>query len=93
MSQQDMQKIIEGLRVFVEWLQSSKKPIPQEKTEDTWRHIPEVLRVNDLIKVLNVSKGSAYELCRRPDFPAITIGRRILIPKDRLRAWLDKQTS
>jgi len=94
MSQQDMQKVMEGLWVLVEWLQRGKEPKqPQpQKVEGTWSNIPEVLQVNELAEVLNVSKWTAYELCRRPDFPAVRIGRRILVRKDQLRVWLDKQT-
>lgn len=91
MSQQDMQKVMEGLRVLVEWLQRSKEPKSPQKVEGTWSNIPEVLHVNELAEVLNVSKWTAYELCRRPDFHAVRIGRRILVRKGQLRPWIDKQ--
>ncbi len=91
MSQQDMQKVMEGLRVLVEWMQRGKEEKPLQKVDGTWTNIPEVLQVNELAEVLNVSKWTAYELCRRPDFPAVRIGRRILIRKDQLRAWMNKQ--
>jgi excisionase family DNA binding protein len=91
MSQQDMQKVMEGLRVLVEWMQRGKEKRPPQKFDGTWTNIPEVLQVNELSEILNISKWTAYELCRRPDFPAVRIGRRILVRKDQLRAWMDKQ--
>ena len=91
MSQQDMQKVMEGLRVLVEWLQRGKEPVPPQKVDGIWSNIPEVLQVNELAEVLNVSRWTAYELCRRPHFPAVRIGRRILVRKDQLQAWLDLQ--
>jgi excisionase family DNA binding protein len=91
MSQQDMQKVMEGLRVLVEWLQRGKEPAPPQKVDGTWSNIPEVLQVNELAEVLNVSRWTAYELCKRPHFPAVRIGRRILVRKDQLQAWLDLQ--
>ncbi|WP_242847461.1 helix-turn-helix domain-containing protein [Syntrophomonas zehnderi] len=93
MSQQDIQKVMEGLRVLVEWLQRGKETKLPQKVESTWSNIPEVLQVNELAEVLNVSRWTAYELCRRSDFPAVRIGRRILVRKDQLRAWMDKQIS
>jgi excisionase family DNA binding protein len=91
MSQQEMQKVMEGLRVLVEWLQRGKEIKPPQKVEGTWSNVPEVLQVNELAEILNVSRWTAYELCRRPDFPAVRIGRRILVRKDQLQAWLDLQ--
>ena len=39
---------------------------------------------------IGVSLSVVRQLCRRPDFPAVRISpRRIVIPADRLRRWLD----
>lgn len=40
---------------------------------------------------LGVSLPTFYELSNRADFPAIRVGRRVLVPVDSLRAWLAKE--
>ena len=46
--------------------------------------------VQELAEVLSIGKNAAYELCQRPDFPAIKVGeRRIIVPVDGLKLWLE----
>lgn len=42
---------------------------------------------------LGVSLPTFYTLSAREDFPVIRIGRRIVVPVDGLRRWLDKQAA
>lgn len=49
--------------------------------------------VNDLCPLLGISRPVAYELVHRADFPAIRVGRRILIPKNALERWLEQQSN
>lgn len=44
-------------------------------------------------KAANVCLPVMYEWCRRSDFPAIRIGRSIIIPKDLFVQWLENQAS
>lgn len=44
-------------------------------------------------KAINVSPPVMYELCKRRDFPAIHIGRAIVIPKAGLERWLEEQAA
>ncbi len=50
------------------------------------------LSVQELAAQLGISLPVAYELVKRPDFPSLRIGGRILIPIDRFRDWIDSQT-
>ena len=50
------------------------------------------MSVSDLQKTLGVSRGHAYELVAREDFPALRIGKRIVIPVRQFEAWVEKQT-
>ena len=34
-----------------------------------------------------------YELAHRKNFPAMLVGSRIVVPKDRLLAWVDRKVS
>ena len=42
-------------------------------------------------KEANVSLPTIYEWCRIPSFPAIHVGRKIVIPTDAFRRWLEAQ--
>ncbi|QIZ07628.1 helix-turn-helix domain-containing protein [Priestia megaterium] len=48
---------------------------------------PLTLRVEDLQKILRLSRASAYELTKQKGFPSIRVGRRILIPRDAFFKW------
>ena len=50
------------------------------------------MNVSDLQQALGIGRAQAYELVNRADFPAIRLGRKILIPRDAFLRWLDKQT-
>ena len=47
--------------------------------------------VTDLPMLLGISRATAYQLVHRADFPTISIGKRILIPKAALDEWLAQQ--
>jgi len=47
--------------------------------------------VKELAIALGVSLPTAYELVHQVDFPAIKIGRRIVVPADKLQEWINKQ--
>ncbi len=53
---------------------------------------PAVYEVPEIAALLKINLVKAYELARRKDFPAIRIGRRIVIPKAACERWLDKQS-
>lgn len=44
--------------------------------------------IPEVAKLLGVNKIAAYELAKRKDFPAIRIGKRILVPKAAFEDWL-----
>ena len=50
------------------------------------------LSVTEMAEALGISRPIAYELVKRKDFPAIQIGRRVVIPKSELNRWLSEQT-
>jgi len=59
-----------------------------ERFED----LPLTLKMGDVAKVLGVSKRVAYDLARQNDFPAVRVGeKRIIVPRDLLRQWLENQ--
>jgi excisionase family DNA binding protein len=48
----------------------------------------EVLTVEEAGKVLGLGRSAAYAAARRGDIPSLRLGRRIVVPKARLRAML-----
>lgn len=46
------------------------------------------MNVTEMSEQLGISKPTAYELTRREDFPALKIGRRIVIPIEAFQRWL-----
>jgi len=49
------------------------------------------LSVEEMGKKLGIGRPKAYELSRMKGFPAVTIGRRTLIPIKALEEWLKQQ--
>lgn len=47
------------------------------------------LTVQETCKVLSISSTIMYQLTHRDDFPCIRIGRRTLIPQDKLIEWVN----
>lgn len=53
--------------------------------------LPLMLSVPEIANVLGISRAGAYELVRSENFPAIRIGTRIVVPKDKFIKWIDAQ--
>ena len=56
---------------------------------NNYENLPAVLNANQLATALGISRAGAYELARTKGFPALKIGTRIVIPKDKLKEWVD----
>lgn len=53
--------------------------------------LPLMLSVSQVAKVLGISRTSTYDLVKEKDFPSITIGSRIVVPKEELILWIKNQ--
>lgn len=51
-----------------------------------------VLSVPEAAEVLGISKSKMYEIVRIKGFPAIRVGKRVLVNAKRLEEWLDAVT-
>ena len=49
------------------------------------------LKPKEVAELMGLSAPMVYDLCRRRDFPAIRVGRAILIPAAALEEWLLEQ--
>ena len=61
-------------------------------TFKSYEDLPLMLSVPEMAAALGISRAGAYELAQSEGFPALRIGNRIVIPKDKLQEWVDKQT-
>lgn len=64
-----------------------------ECTYKNYDELPLMLKVVQVAAVLGISRAGAYELVHSEGFPALKIGSRIVVPKDRLREWIDANTT
>lgn len=54
--------------------------------------LPLILDAEDLKSIMNISRAGAYQLMHRSDFPTISIGKRLLVPRDQFIIWLNQNT-
>lgn len=52
--------------------------------------MPIMLAITQVASVLSISRTSTYELAHCKNFPAILIGSRIVVPRDRLIGWINE---
>ena len=64
----------------------------RKETFKSYEDLPLMLSVPEMATALGISRAGAYELARSEGFPVLRIGNRIVIPKDKLQEWVDKQT-
>lgn len=58
----------------------------------TYDSLPAVLNANQLATTLGISRAGAYQLLNTGTFPTLRIGNRLLVPKDKLIGWIEKNT-
>lgn len=64
-----------------------------ECTYKNYYELPLMLNVVQVAAVLGISRAGAYELVHSEGFPTLKIGSRIVVPKDKLREWIDANTA
>ncbi|WP_251318070.1 helix-turn-helix domain-containing protein [Flintibacter muris] len=57
------------------------------------KDLPIMLSVSQVAAVLNISRASAYELAHCKNFPAMLVGCRIVVSKDKLLAWIEARVA
>ena len=64
----------------------------KRSTYTNYDELPLFLNAEMVAKVLGISISSAYELMHETGFPALRIGSRIVVPKEKFCRWVDAQT-
>lgn len=57
----------------------------------SYDQLPLTLRAEEVAQILSISRAGAYQLFHREDFPCVKLGKRMLVERDKLFAWLDAQ--
>ena len=59
---------------------------------NNYDNLPAVLNANQLAAALGISRVGAYQLLNTGTFPTLRIGKRLLVPKDKLVEWIEQKT-
>ena len=63
----------------------------RSETVCSYDQLPVALNANQVAAVLGISRAGAYNLMRSEGFPTLFIGKRMVVPKDKLIAWMNAQ--
>lgn len=66
--------------------------INMESKYKSFEELPLMLSVVQVAEILGISKTSAYELSHTKSFPSMTVGGRIIVPRDKFIEWINLQT-
>ena len=64
----------------------------KESNYKSYDELPLFLNAATVAKVLGISISSAYELMHEASFPALRVGSRIVVPKEKFCQWVEAQT-
>ena len=64
----------------------------KQSTYNNFDDLPLFLNAETAAALLGVSISSMYELMHEKGFPVLRIGSRLVIPKDKFRAWVEQNT-
>ena len=64
----------------------------KESMFKSYDEMPLFLNAEMVAKALGVATSTAYELMHEKDFPALKIGSRLLVPKEKFLLWVETKT-
>ncbi len=63
---------------------------PEAKRYCRYEDVPLLLDANDIVMLTGLARTNVYYMLRANDFPVIVIGKRRMVKKEKLFAWLDE---
>ena len=54
--------------------------------------LPLFLNATMVAELLGVSISKCYDLMNENDFPALRMGSRVVVPKDKFRQWVEQRS-
>ena len=70
---------------------SGKNGYMTDQNRKNFDELPLYMNVPDMAKLLGISESSGYALVHEKGFPAFRIGSRIVIERDKLKAWIERR--
>ena len=64
----------------------------KESVYKSYDELPLFLNAETIAKLLGISPSSGYELMHEKGFPVLKIGSRLVVPKEKFRAWVEQNT-
>ena len=65
----------------------------RKESVSSYDQLPVALNADHVAAVLGISRAGAYNLMRSEGFPTLFIGKRMVVPKDRLLDWIRSNTA
>lgn len=62
-----------------------------EENDMNRRPTTTTLTISQLAETLQISRNTAYALANKEGFPAFRIGKRMLVNREMLQAWMNQQ--
>lgn len=59
----------------------------------SYDELPLTLSAELVAMMLGISRSGAYELMHSKGFPSLRVGRRIVVPRDKLIEWMERQSA
>ena len=57
----------------------------------SYDQLPLMLNADEVASALGISRSNAYTLMHSKGFPVLHIGKRLVVPKDKLYEWVAKR--
>ena len=64
-----------------------------ESTVRNYEDLPMFLNAKTVASLLGISTASGYMLMYEKGFPTLRVGSRIVVPRDKLIEWIERQTA
>ena len=64
----------------------------KESIYKSYDELPLFLNAETISKLLGISSTAVYELMHQKDFPVLKVGNRLVVPKEKFKEWIEKNT-
>lgn len=64
----------------------------KESAYKSYEDLPLFLNAELVAQVLGISQAGAYDLLHSAGFPVLKIGTRMVVPKEKFRQWVERNT-
>ena len=61
-------------------------------TYKSFDELPMMLNADQVSQALGISRAGAYQLMHTKGFPTLKIGKRMVVAKEKLLVWIEKNT-